>query len=76
MVKWFQFQLMGVHLHLMVKENPKTTTKSPRVNIYINAFSRCLDIHYSPSSILLLCLYPVQPVCAFLLHIPAKNIIY
>ncbi len=39
-------------------------------------FNKQQDIHYSPSSALLLCMYPVQPVCTFLLHIPACIIIY
>ncbi len=36
----------------------------------------CKNIHYSPSSALLLCTYPVQPVCTFLLLIPVYINIY
>ncbi len=34
-------------------------------------FNNQSNIHYSPPSVLLLCTYPVQPVCTFFLHIPA-----
>ncbi len=45
-------------------------------NINLTPFNNQLDIHYSPSSILLLCIYPVQPVCTFFLQISAYVIIY